>query len=89
MIVVTWGVSLAEMSSCIVMPNMRTFIKKKIIFKYKYNKWFDLVPLLTFNLKFELNRSIKKKINQKIQKKVFDVFLFLISFYFFKNWSDF
>lgn len=29
MIVVTWGVSLAEMSSCVVMPNMKVLYKKK------------------------------------------------------------
>jgi len=29
MIIVTWGVSLTEMSSSIVMPNMKFFLKKK------------------------------------------------------------
>jgi len=29
MIVVTWGVSLVKMSSCIVMPNMKVLYKKK------------------------------------------------------------
>jgi len=31
MIVVTWGVSLAEISSCIVMPNIEGFYKQNII----------------------------------------------------------
>ena len=42
MIVVTWGVSITEMSSCIVMTNMKTFIKKKtdIILENKKYYWY-------------------------------------------------
>ena len=35
MIVVTWGVSLAEMTSCILMPNMKAFIKRNCLKKKK------------------------------------------------------
>jgi len=44
MIVVAWGVSVADMSSCIVIPNMKVFYKKESIINvsvmgFVYMKW--------------------------------------------------
>jgi len=67
MIVGTWGVSLTEMSSCIVMPNMKTFIKKVDIVLF-VDMW-DLVwervcmlPLSFFLYFVTLKQKIRKKI---------------------------
>jgi len=53
MIVVTWGVSLAEMSSCIVMPIMKAFIKKSIHGYILLNQSHKLHPISCFSIVFQ------------------------------------
>ena len=45
MIVVTGGVSLTEMSSCIMMPNMKIFIHKKNIFLFWNSNYREVMTM--------------------------------------------
>jgi len=57
MIVITRGVSLAEISSCIMMSNMKTFIKKNINYILFYI--FLLIILFPINIEY-----VYKKLNR-------------------------
>jgi len=61
MIVVTWGVSLAEMSNRIVMPNMKVFYIKIIII--------IIVIIISFYILSQHNRIINKRHNHIIINK--------------------